>query len=281
MIDAPLLDGIAAIALEAGAAILAIRHGTFAVTTKADGTPVTQADLAANDIILMRLSERFAHIPIVSEETPQSKEISDARYNFIVDPLDGTHDFLNGAAEFTVNIALLERAAPVAGVIYAPSLGLIYVGAAGLGARRATVHNGALAAWSAISAIAPSGELRAVTSRSHQTSETRDFLDNRRIGNVVSVSSSLKFCIIAAGEADIYPRLGRTMEWDTAAGDAILRAAGGSVLSLDRKPLTYNKRDAAGGPMRANPWFVAAGSFNPFEPRWQRETPSAETGLKS
>jgi 3'(2'), 5'-bisphosphate nucleotidase len=278
MLDALLLDELADIAVEAGASISALRQGRVAATAKADGSPVTQADLAANDIIINRLADKYSDIPVLSEETPPADNEAYSEYLFLVDPLDGTREFLSGSNEFTVNIALLDQLAPKAGAIYAPALGVIYVGAAGEGARRATVENSVIGPWRTISAVAPSGDLRAATSRSHLTAETRAFLDGYSIGRVVSIGSSLKFCLVAAGEADIYPRLGRTMEWDTAAGDAILRAAGGSVLTLDGKPLTYNKRDAAGGHVFENPWFVAAGAFDPLDARWRIGSPAA-TGV--
>jgi 3'(2'), 5'-bisphosphate nucleotidase len=269
MFDTPMLDEIAAIAIEAGAEILALRDTTIAAQTKPDGSPVTQADLAANDLITQRLHKSFSKIPIVSEETPADPD-SGGRYFFLVDPLDGTREFLRGAREFTVNIALIDQTTPVAGVVYAPALSAIYIGASGHGARRATIEKGVPGAWQPVAATCPSHTLRAVTSRSHLTAETNAFLADYAIDRIVSVGSSLKFCLVASGEADIYPRLGPTMEWDTAAGDAILRAAGGSVLTLDREPLQYKKPDRSGANALRNPWFVAAGAFDPFDARWRR-----------
>jgi 3'(2'),5'-bisphosphate nucleotidase len=261
---------LTAIACDAGSAIMALRSNDLAVTAKADGSPLTRADLAANETILKELAENFPGVPVITEERMPDAGTSNARHVFLVDPLDGTRDFLSGNGEYTVNIALLDGSNPIMGVVYAPALGTIYAGAVGEGARRATVENGIIGAWQRIVATAPSGKLRAVTSRSHPSPETQEYLDRLAIADFTLIGSSLKFCSIAAGEADIYPRMGQTMEWDTAAGDAILRAAGGAVLALDGKPLRYNKRNAAGEFDLANPWFVATGRFDVLDPKWCR-----------
>ena len=262
---------LAAIAYDAGSAILALHGSDLAPTAKADGSPLTRADLAANEAILKGLAENFPGVPIITEERIPDAGARLARHVFLVDPLDGTKDFLSGNGEFTVNIALLDGPDPVAGVVYAPALGVIYAGAVGEGARRARVKDEGIGAWQKIAAVAPSGNLRAVTSRSHPSSKTQEYLDSLAVADFVPIGSSLKFCLVAAGEADLYPRMGQTMEWDTAAGDAVLRAAGGAVLALDGKPLRYNKRAAAGEHDLANPWFVAMGRFNVFEAKWGRK----------
>ena len=268
------LEKLIAIACHAGEAILALSKRDLATTAKVDGSPLTQADLAANDVILRGLAESFPDLPVISEERVPEPRDAVNRHVFLVDPLDGTRDFLSGNGEYTVNIALLDGFEPVAGVIYAPALGVIYAGAVGEGARRAAVTNGTVGAWERITAVTPAERLRAVTSRSHPSPRTQKYLDGLVIAKVLLMGSSLKFCLIAAGEADIYPRLGRTMEWDTAAGDAILRSAGGTVVALDGAPLRYNKRDAAGGYVFENPEFLATGRFDPFDPKWRR-TPAA------
>ena len=270
-IDARLLNELIAIAHDAGSAILKLRDRDIAARTKADGSPLTQADLAANETILEGLGEKFPGVPVITEERVPDAATTNTRHVFLVDPLDGTRDFLSGNGEYTVNIALLDGGDPVAGVIYAPALGAIYAGAMGHGVRRAKVTQHAIDHWEHVAATAPAKQLRAVTSRSHPSPKTQAYLDGLAVGDVVPIGSSLKFCLIAAGEADIYPRMGQTMEWDTAAGDAILRAAGGTVRDLNGKPLRYNKRDAAGLHDLANPWFVAAGRLDPFAVKWRKE----------
>ena len=265
-----LVSELTTIAHEAGDAILALQKGELEATAKADGSPVTRADLASNATILRGLAGKFPDVPVITEECAPD-HTAKARRVFLVDPLDGTRDFLAGHHDYTVNIALLDDGAPVAGVVYAPALGVIYTGAMGEGARRACVTNGLIGAWQAIAAVAPADKLRAVTSRSHPSTRTRQYLEGLVIGDLTPVGSSLKFCLIAAGEADVYPRMGQTMEWDTAAGDAILRASGGTVMDIEGQPLRYNKRNATGEPDLANPWFIAAGRFNVFDPIWHRD----------
>jgi 3'(2'), 5'-bisphosphate nucleotidase len=277
--DPKILDTLADIALRAGAAICGTPRDALAVRTKKDGSPVTRADLAANEAIFKGLSEAFPSWPVISEESAPSQAPATSTFTFLVDPLDGTREFVRGSDQFTVNIALLETGIPVAGVIYAPAIGVIYGGTMSV-ARRASVTEGAIGHWQPVRAASPSNGLRALTSHSHATAETRDFLESHAIESVRSVGSSLKFCLIAEGQADIYPRLGQTMEWDTAAGDAILRAAGGSVTMLDGKPLRYLKRDEDGHPTFENPWFIAAGAFDPFDARWRAisQAPNGKSG---
>ena len=205
---------------------------------------------------------------MISEETPQARDAGKSRFAFLVDPLDGTREFLRGSDEYTVNIALLDASVPTFGVVYAPSQGVIFAGTLGVGSRRAAVKDAEILSWEPIRAAKPTDKLRALISHSHLTSQTREFLDGYRIKNIRSVGSSLKFCLIAAGEADFYPRLGPTMEWDTAAGEAVLCAAGGAVLRLDGQPLKYLKRGDDGSGAFENPWFVAAGAFDPYDAHW-------------
>jgi 3'(2'), 5'-bisphosphate nucleotidase len=277
-VDANLLSELVAIAYSAGGAILKLCDSDIGARTKADGSPLTQADLAANETILEGLAGKFPGVPTITEERVPDAVATNTRHVFLVDPLDGTRDFLNGNGEYTVNIALLDGGDPVAGVVYAPALGTIYAGATGTGSRRANIAHHVIGPWEHVAAAAPAGKLHAVTSRSHPSPKTRAYLDKLAIGDVTPIGSSLKFCLIAAGEADIYPRMGQTMEWDTAAGDAILRAAGGTVRDMSGEPLRYNKRDAAGRHDLPNPWFVATGRFDAFDPKWRRKPVGSPSG---
>ena len=235
------------------------------VELKPDASPVTRADKDSEAIILAALQRFAPEIPVVSEEAADDRTAELAPRFFLVDPLDGTKEFIGKRTDFTVNIALIADGAPVLGVVYTPARGDVFVGEAGVGARYAKFADGTLGAWSPIRVrAAPTAGLDVLASRSHLTDETRDFIARFKVADLVSAGSSLKFCKLAAGEADLYPRLGRTMEWDTAAGDAVLRAAGGGVRTMDGKPLVYGKRDQADDVDFANPWFVASGPFDPF-----------------
>jgi 3'(2'), 5'-bisphosphate nucleotidase len=258
-------DGFAAVcaplALAAGKEILRIYSSpSVDVATKADSSPVTEADACAEAVILAGLRDAFPDIPVVAEEEVAAGRVPDTSgCFFLVDPLDGTKEFISRNGEFTVNIALIDDGVPVAGIVYAPALGDIYIGSREDGAAHARVSEGACSDWSPIRCRAAPPILTAVGSRSHGTEETARFLERYNVGSFVSSGSSLKFCLVASGDADIYPRLGRTMEWDTAAGDAVLRAAGGLVTDLEGRPLTYNKRNQAHDTDFANDFFVAYG----------------------
>jgi len=248
-----LLIRITALALEAGAAILRIYTGPeIAAAEKADGSPVTAADEAAEAVILDGLAAIAPDVPVVAEEAVSRSGAPDpvAGRFWLVDPLDGTKEFLNRNGEFTVNIALVQDGRPVLGVVHAPALAETYSGAVGLGAWHADNRS-----RQGIAARSPGPEgLVVVASRSHGDPAALDrFLEGRRVAGRREVGSSLKFCLVAAGEADLYPRFGRTMEWDTAAGHAVLAAAGGRVTDLDGAPLLYGK------PGFDNPHFVARG----------------------
>ena len=205
--------------------------------------------------------ERFApDIPVVAEEAvadgavPQTGE----RF-FLVDPLDGSKEFISRNGEFTVNIALIEHGAPVMGVVYAPALGRIWWGTVGTGAYAATVRDNALHDPKPVACMPCAGKgMRVVASRSHASPQLDNYLKDIDVADYVPAGSSLKFCLLAEGSADLYPRMGRTMEWDTAAGDAILRAAGGHVATLDDVPLSYGKRNQPDDTDFANPPFVAS-----------------------
>ena len=248
------------IMLAAGAEIMRIYATNFAVVTKADASPVTEADKSAEAIILAGLKHIAPGIPIIAEEEAAAGRFpTTAGTFFLVDPLDGTKEFVSKNGEFTVNIALVEDGKPVLGAVYAPAIGKIWWGSAGKGAFMADVTDGVIGEARAITIRQPEGGLIAIGSRSHGGAETQAYLEAFTIADFVAAGSSLKFCLIAEGLADIYPRMGRTMEWDTAAGDAVLRAAGGRVETLDGQPLRYGKRFQDNDGDYANPHFVAFG----------------------
>jgi len=248
-----LLPEIAALADRAGAVVLEHYHGDVAVRAKADASPVTAADEAAEAVILACLAELTPEIPVVAEETVAAghvPEIDDGPF-WLVDPLDGTKEFLSRNGEFTVNIALVQAREPVLGVVLAPARCQAWWGVRGRGAvaRDAEGNTRAIAVRQP-----PAGGLVAIASRSHRDAETQAFLDQAGVAECISAGSSLKFCLIAEGKADLYPRFGRTMEWDTAAGHAVLAAAGGRVTTRDGAPFLYRK------PGFENPPFIARGA---------------------
>lgn len=249
------------IALEAGAEIMRLYDQGFAVETKSDASPVTEADRAAEAIILKGLAALTPDIPVVAEEEAAAGRLPDIGQRFfLVDPLDGTKEFISRNGEFTVNIALIENGIPIAGVVYAPALGRIFWGSENTGAFTGEVVNGQIDNTRPIHVRpAPPEGLLAIGSRSHGAQETQDWLKAYKVSDFVSAGSSLKFCLLATGEADIYPRLGRTMEWDTAAGHAVLNAAGGKVTRLDGTSFVYGKRNQPQDTDFANPNFVAFG----------------------
>ncbi|MDQ0998457.1 3'(2'), 5'-bisphosphate nucleotidase [Phyllobacterium ifriqiyense] len=248
-------------AIAAGLEILRIYEEGCDVALKDDKSPVTAADHAAEAIILEALRRATPHIPIVAEEEISGGhvpgDLGDRFY--LVDPLDGTREFVNRNGDFTVNIALIEYGIPVLGVVYAPVRGWLFTGGPD-GAREITLdHGGSIVSARQISCRKAPQQMIAVASRSHRTPETDAHLEDFDIEECISVGSSIKFGLLARGEADIYPRLSRTMEWDTAAGDAVLRAAGGTTLTLDGKLLSYGRRNQADDADFANPGFVARG----------------------
>lgn len=257
MID---LDSLLTLALTAGVRILEIYGTDFTVETKADSSPVTRADTEAEAIILAGLADLHPDIPVVAEESVAAGRVPEigSRF-FLVDPLDGSKEFISRNGEFTVNIALIENGIPVAGVVYAPALQRIWWGDRDKGSFTGRIADGAILDTTPIH-IRPTGAgLCAIGSRSHGSGEGDPRLSAFAITDFKSAGSSLKFCLVASGQADLYPRLGRTMEWDTAAGDAILRAAGGAVHRLDGSAFVYGKRDQADDSDFANPFFFAYG----------------------
>ncbi|MDJ0932768.1 3'(2'),5'-bisphosphate nucleotidase CysQ [Breoghania sp.] len=257
------MNALTQIAIAAGEAILKIYGEAIDVSEKGDGSPVTQADTAAEAIILKGLADLSPDIAVVAEESVAAGCVPppSARF-FLVDPLDGTREFISKNGEFTVNIGLVEDGVPVAGVVYAPALGDIFWGSKGEGARRAKVVEGKCGPGPAeeISVrMAPKEGLTVLASRSHMSAETSDFAETLSVAELISAGSSLKFCRVAEGGADLYPRFGRMMEWDTAAADAVLRAAGGLVITTDGAPLSYGKRNLPHDSDFANPYFIAVG----------------------
>ena len=247
-------------ALAAGSAIMVTHKAGADVQYKADRSPVTAADEEAERLILAALAQHFPDIPVVAEEAVAAGRVPDISGGtfFLVDPLDGTKEFIAGRSEFTVNIALVRDGAPVAGIVYAPALSTGFI-ADDTGAERFEVTgDGAVTRRTTIGCRPCGDALTAVASRSHATPETARFLDDHGIDACTAIGSSLKFCLVAEGLADVYPRFGRTMEWDTAAGDAVLRAAGGQTRTLDGAPLLYGKTRQAGDADFANPDFIAA-----------------------
>jgi 3'(2'), 5'-bisphosphate nucleotidase len=260
--DDELIEALLAAAVAAGRAALDVYRGSFTVTQKADQSPVTAADHASEKIILEHLARLAPGVPVVAEEAVAAGSIPQVREEFfLVDPLDGTKEFIHRRGEFTVNIALIRRRMPALGVVYAPVGGMLYAG--NVAAERAfrspqpaDAANPGPRESLHVRAV-PAAGLTAVVSRSHSTPETEDYLRHYTVSHRVSVGSSLKFCLVAAGEADLYPRLGPTMEWDTAAGHAVLVAAGGKVLAPGGQPLAYGKPDFR------NSFFIASGTLSP------------------
>jgi 3'(2'), 5'-bisphosphate nucleotidase len=224
----------------------------FDVARKGDASPVTQADQLAEAVILAGLARIAPGIPVVAEEAVAAGQVPEVGERFfLVDPLDGTKEFISRNGEFTVNIALIERGRPVLGLVYAPAIDSLYGGAEGVGAWLEDAQGRRAIACRAI----PAEGLTVVASRSHGDESALDaLLAGRLVASRTNAGSSLKLCLVAAGQADLYPRLGRTMEWDIAAGDAVLRAAGGRVTVVaDGSDLRYGK------PGFDNPHFAASG----------------------
>ncbi|WP_151983185.1 3'(2'),5'-bisphosphate nucleotidase CysQ [Rhizobium sp. EC-SD404] len=264
-----LLRSIEDAALVAAAMIMQQRHRGVTVQLKSDQSPVSTADVEAERAICTMLERQHPLIPIVAEERASSGQIANDLGDtfFLVDPLDGTKEFLAGRTDFTVNIALIIKGSPVAGAIISPALGRMYSGLRGSEASTVEIDVNSLD-WRGNSkpliVRSPSKMEIAVASRSHRCFETDEFIKRKGVQKVVSAGSSLKFCMIAEGLADVYPRFGRTMEWDTAAGDAILRAAGGRTVDTSGRDLIYGKRHDGTTNDFANPAFIAIGADYPL-----------------
>ncbi|MFL1406139.1 3'(2'),5'-bisphosphate nucleotidase CysQ [Marinobacter sp. M1N3S26] len=253
MNDASLLDNLLQIADTASEKVMAIYQTDFEVNTKEDDSPITAADIASHHVIVDGLKALTPDIPILSEESanaPWDERKHWTRF-WLVDPIDGTKDFTNRTGEFTVNIALIEDGEPVMGVVTAPALNEAYWGIKGQGAWKREADG----STRKLQVVEPPEAVRTVASKNHLNQETRDFIEQLGKHELVQAGSSLKFCRIAEGKADIYPRLGPTCEWDTGAAHAVLAAAGGKVNKLDGTPLLYGKEDVL------NPYFVASGAW--------------------
>jgi 3'(2'), 5'-bisphosphate nucleotidase len=254
-----LLNQVLDIAIRAGHEILDVYEGDFGVDYKGDGSPLTIADQRSHDLIERDLRKMDSQIPVLSEESPAQvfkNRLGWERY-WLVDPLDGTKEFVKRNGEFTVNIALIEGSRPVMGVVHTPVMNVSHFGASGAGAYRKT---GAGPAKPISARQLQGNRVTMVASRSHSGVEVDQFRHNveQDLGQVeiTSMGSSLKICLVAEGAADIYPRLGPTSEWDTAAAHAVLAAAGGSLVDTGGQALQYNKPDIL------NPWFLACGAAN-------------------
>lgn len=259
--DTQVLALFETLALAAGREIMRVFEAGCAVENKADSSPVTEADRASERIILEGLRASFPDIVCVAEEETSAgvRPGEIGREFFLVDPLDGTKEFVNRRSDFTVNIALIRDGVPEVGVVFAPCSGRFFSGRPGLAETLWVGDDYTICARQRVSSREPAMPPTVVASRSHNTPETEDYIARLGMAEIVSVGSSLKFCLLAAGEADLYPRFSRTMEWDTAAGDAVLRAAGGMTRTVDGAPLTYGKRNREGDVDFSNPFFIARG----------------------
>jgi len=259
MPSAELLN-LAHIAHAAGLAIMDIYNSDFKATLKPDQSPVTAADEVAEAMILRALAKLPSPLPVIAEEqVAAGQQTSVGKAFYLVDPLDGTKEFISRNGEFTVNIGLIENGHPTMGVVYAPALGELYIGQTSAGSFQAKLLVSQPFASTAFQPIKtrllPAAGATVLASRSHLDNKTEQFIAQTKVEKLINAGSSLKFCRIAAGLADLYPRFGRTMEWDTAAGHAVLAAAGGSVVQPDGQPLLYGKSELG----FANSAFIGRG----------------------
>ena len=262
-----LIEPIVDIAVDAGKAILEVYATEFDVQEKSDESPLTQADLASHRRIVAGLTALTPDIPIISEEDglPEFDERRQWPRYWLIDPLDGTKEFVSRNGEFTVNIALIDANRPVFGVVHVPVQDKTYTGCEGHGAQLRSGGESPVAIRVAERSSAP---VRVVGSRSHRGASLDAYLERLGDTDMVPMGSSLKFCVVAEGRADIYPRLGPTSEWDTGAAQAVVEQAGGQVLQLDGKPLSYNEK-----PEILNPFFIVVG---PTDHDWLALLPSGE-----
>lgn len=249
-----LIDPVVALAEEAGRAILEVYASDFDVQSKDDNSPLTQADLASNHCIVAGLESLTPGMPIISEESGLAEFDERKTWDryWLIDPLDGTKEFVNRNGEFTVNIALIEKHNPVFGVVHVPVQDKTYLGCEGYGAECRDSDGGVRTLSVAASSANP---VRVVGSRSHRGASLDAYLESLGECDMIPMGSSLKFCVIAEGGADLYPRLGLTSEWDTAAAQAVVEQAGGSVVTLDGKPMKYNTKSDM-----LNPFFFVIGA---------------------
>ncbi|MCX7628129.1 MAG: 3'(2'),5'-bisphosphate nucleotidase CysQ [Methylophilaceae bacterium] len=249
-----MLDEVVGIARRAGKAIMEVYEHGVAIQHKQDDSPLTQADLAAHQVIESGLAVLVPELPLLSEESAAIPYETRRQWNdyWLVDPLDGTREFIKRNGEFTVNIALIRHHRPVLGVVYAPALDLMFYAAQGQGAYR---QLGNKVATSIRARAFDPTQVTVAGSRSHADEALLRFLDRMGPHMLISMGSSLKICLIAEGRADVYPRLGPTSEWDTAAAQCILEEAGGRLFGLDGAPLRYNLKESL-----LNPHFLAVGA---------------------
>lgn len=251
-----LLHGLMPAVARACEAVMEVYRSDFEAEAKADRSPVTEADVRAEAILLEGLRALTPELPVVAEEEVAAGRVPEVGEGpfWLVDPLDGTKEFVGRRGEFTVNVGLVVERVPVLGIVAAPALEVVWTGIRGEGAMRRDAEG----ERPIHVRRADPRNLVAVASRSHMDPETAAWLSRHGIRETASFGSSLKFCAVAEGRADVYPRFGRTMEWDTAAGQAVLEAAGGRVTTVDGRPLLYGK------PGFANPGFIAWGGLEPF-----------------
>ena len=246
------------LAQQAGKLIMDVYATDFAAHAKSDASPVTEADERAEAIILGGLAKHFPEIPVLAEESVAAGRIPEVSAQFfLVDPLDGTKEFISRNGEFTVNIALIQNGTVSSGVVYAPAIKTLYWGEMGQGSAKASLapEQALPITWEKIAVrTTPAAGATVLASRSHRDAATDAYLATIKVAELIGAGSSLKFCTIADGKADLYPRFGRTMEWDTAAGHAVLAAAGGTVIGADGAPFLYGKK-ARGFD---NPAFIAS-----------------------
>ena len=249
------INKVCTIAKSAGQAIMSVYDGDHAVEYKDDKSPLTAADKASHEVIVAGLQQHFPMIPILSEEgadIPYAERKGWSRF-WCVDPLDGTKEFIKRNGEFTVNIALIENGLPVAGVVYVPVQDKMYHGTAESGCWLSEAGKDPVQIK--VREANQEAGLTVVMSRSHPSPDLEAYLKDIKVAEVMPVGSSLKLCVVAEGLADLYPRLGPTMEWDTAAGHALVEAAGGTVVQSDGVALVYNKENLL------NPYFIVTGKL--------------------
>lgn len=242
-----LVNALLPVTLAAGRATLAVRARGAAVMEKDDKSPVTEADQRAEAMIIAAVLAEVPDWSVVAEEAAAAGELpaSLTEHFWLIDPLDGTKEFIKGGTDFTVNIGLIKGDTPVLGIVYAPARGRLFYGAVGHGAFEADVEANAVGPARPLRvATADTEALNVVASKSHRDEQTDSYLAQKNVGKLVSAGSSLKFCLVASGEADLYPRFGPTCEWDTAAGHAVVNAAGGRVTQPDGSPFVYAKKDS-------------------------------------
>lgn len=260
--DRAILSILEPLVLDAGRRIVEIAAEGFSTETKADCSPVTRADREAEAILLSGLRRSFPGVPVVAEEESAAGLAPRAAAGvfFLVDPLDGTREFVRGGDDYTVNIALIRAGVPAVGAVYAPACRQLYLGRPGFAELVETDTGHLPVSRREIRARQAPARPVVVASRSHGTPATEDYIAGLGAVERCAIGSSLKFCLLAAGRADIYPRMGRTMQWDVAAGDAVLRAAGGMTRTLDGATLAYGAGIVAGDAPFASPHFVARGA---------------------